>query len=74
MQAHQPLGWMIECSRDGAQDREAQRLPQVHCRLIGLHNRVELDAVVVFLPGPLDRLAAQRSSYAAAAGFRVDQE
>src|SRR3954452_6358415 len=58
----------------GADDLEAQRLPQAHGCDVGLDDRVELEAAEPAVTVPRDDMLAERAADAATAGRRTDHE
>jgi hypothetical protein len=49
VKADQPTVRMSESCRHGGKNREAERLPEANCMLIGLHNSVELHRCIPIL-------------------------
>ena len=74
MQTHQPVLGVVEGVWDGGENLEAQRLPEMHSRVVGLDYRVELDAPLAAGPGPIEDVSAQGPPYSLAVVIRVDHE
>src|SRR3954451_15005040 len=74
VQADAAVAGGAEGTGDGADDLEAQVLPEVHRSRVGLDDGVELDAVVALLAVPVDDVRREGAADATPARRRVDHE
>ena len=74
VQADQAVFGVVEGRGDGADDLEPERLPQVHRRGVGRHDRVELDAGEARLAAPVQDVLPERAAGAPALAGRIDEE
>jgi hypothetical protein len=65
---------VVEGLGDGADDAEAQRLPEVDGRVVDVHDRVELGAMELSGPRPAEEVPAEGAAYPLALAVRIDDE
>src|SRR4051794_23887680 len=65
---------VVERAGDGADDLEAERLPEMYGGLVGLDDRVELDAAEACVLRPGQHVVAERPPDSATPRCRVDHE
>src|SRR4051794_40812523 len=74
VQADPAVTAVVEGFRDGGEDLEAERLPEVYRRGVGLDHGVELHPVVALAARPVEDVRAEGAAGAVAVVGRVDHE